>query len=420
MISFLLIGLLVLGLLLSAFFSSAEIAFTSVNKQRLEREFEKGQSHLKATLSIAQDYDHYSSALLLGNGLVNIMVSSVAALIAVQGLAPLLGEFSRYATLMVGVIIFFVIVILGEIIPKTYAKNHAYALAVSLTLPVRIVFVLLYPIVFIFQSLLLPLKKVLKANQETYDRLSDDELSTMVDTIEADGLIDEKQGDRIRSAIEFSHTKVFEIMTPRVDIYGFDLHSSTKDLLTHPDTFSYSRIPVYEDNLDKVVGILQTKKLYPYIKSNNVIDIVSLLKEPLFVPRTLPIQDLLLMFKLKQRQMAIVVDEHGGTEGLITFEDIVEELVGEIWDETDDVEESIVKQSDHEFLVDGSLNIDDFFDHFDLKASDSSDFATVGGWVLDQLGQFGKVGDTFTYHHLTVIVIEVGRFTIEKIKVIQS
>jgi len=414
---FMSILLILISLSFSAFFSTSEMAYTAVSHMRLTTLVEQGNKRAKKALFIAKNYDQYSSALLFGNGIVNIFNSSMTALIAIQYLAPLLPNPTLAATLA-ATLIFFVIVIFGELIPKMIGKVNALSLSLVFVYPVMIFKTIFTPFVFLVSLIVYPIRRLfIQKRKENRNRYSNDELETMVDTIEAKGVIDEKKGDMIRSTLSFSNKKAYEVMTPRVDVFAFNIDHDTQDLLLNPDIFGFSRIPVFDQTLDKIIGILPTKKLYKRFINQTVIDLTSLLVAPLFVPRNQPLTKVLSLFKEQKQQMAIVVDEHGGTEGLITLEDIVEEIVGEIWDETDDVLPPIIKQSDKEYLVEGSLNIEVFFSELDLPFVETSDYATVSGWVVFHLGKFAKVGDQFDVEGYHVDVLEVEKFTVEKIKV---
>ena len=414
---FILVLSIVIALGFSAFFSASEMAYTAVNPLRLKTLVDQGNPLAKKAARIAQHYDQYSSALLFGNGIVNILNSSLTALIAIEYLAPLLPNPTLAATIM-AILIFFIIVIIGELIPKSVAKIHALTLSLWFVYPVMIFRIIFSPFVFVVSLITFPIRRLfVQKRKESRTRYNDDELETMVDTIEAKGVIDEKKGDLIRSALTFSEKKAYEAMTPRVDMFAFNIEEDSQHLLLNPDIFAYSRIPIYDQTLDKIVGFLPTKKLYKRFLKQSPIDLASLMTPPLFVPRNQPLTDVLGQFKKQKQQMAIVVDEHGGTEGLITLEDIVEELVGEIWDETDDILPPMIKQSDREYLVEGSINIEVFFHELDIPYEDSADYATVSGWVINQLGDFARVGDSFTYEGFFIEVLEVEKFTVEKIKV---
>jgi putative hemolysin len=408
-----------LSLVLSAFFSSAEIAFTAVNVARLEQESKKGVARAKRALMITKNFNSYSSALLFGNGLVNIFNTAIATLFALEYVSIALNISSGLATTLMAFLIFILIVTFGEIIPKIIARNHSYRFVLRYQGIVILIRMLFFPIVYIVQGFVgWILQRWFTSRKETKDKFNDEELEKMVDTIEAKGLIDEKKGELIRSAIMFSETKAYEVMTPRIDIFAFDLEEDPQNLLSLGDTLSYSRIVVYDQTLDKIVGILPTKRLYKRLLNKTPIDLQSLLIAPLYVPRTMELPNILKIFKEQKQNLAIVVDEHGGTEGIVTLEDIAEELVGEIWDETDDIQEPMIRQSEYEYLVEGNMNIEDLFDALHIRFEPTSDYATVSGWVLNVLGQFAKVGDQFDYQHIHVTVIEVEKFTVEKIKVV--
>jgi CBS domain containing-hemolysin-like protein len=408
---------MIIALLFSAFFSMSEMAFTAVNHVKLKGLIKQGNRQAKKALAIAEHYDQYSSALLFGNGVVNIFNSSVTALLSIQFIAPLLPNPGLAATFS-AVVIFFIIVIFGELIPKTVGKVNALQLSLWFVYPVLMLRIIFTPFVWLVGIIVFPVRLLfVQKRKENRSKYNDEELETMVDTIEEKGMIDEKKGNLIRSTLTFSDKKAYEVMTPRVDIFAFNLEDDSQNLLLNPDIFEYSRIPVYDQTLDKIVGILPTKKLYKRFLHQLPIELPSILTAPLFVPRNQALSKILGLFKEQKQQMAIVIDEHGGTEGLITLEDIVEEIVGEIWDETDDILPPIIKQSDQVYLVEGNLNIEMLYKELNLPYVETSDYATVSGWVLSHLGKFARVGDKFTIQDFQIEVLEVEKFTVEKIKI---
>ncbi|MEN9819245.1 MAG: hypothetical protein RL379_23 [Bacillota bacterium] len=408
---------MLVALLFSAFFSASEMAFTAVNHVKLKGLINQGNRLAKKALSIAEHYDQYSSALLFGNGIVNIFNSSATALLSIQFIAPLLPNQGLAATLS-AIMIFFIIVIFGELIPKMLGKINALQLSLWFVYPVMILRIIFTPFVWLVSLIVFPVRRLfVQKRKENRSKYNDDELETMVDTIEEKGMIDEKKGNLIRSALTFSEKKAYEVMTPRVDIFAFNIEDDSQNLLLNPDIFGYSRIPVYDQTLDKIVGILPTKKLYKRFLHQLTVELPAILIPPLFVPRNQPLSKILGLFKEQKQQMAIVIDEHGGTEGVITLEDIVEEIVGEIWDETDDILPPIIKQSDQVYLVEGSLNIEVLYKELNLPYVETSDYATVSGWVLSHLGKFARVGDGFTILDFQIEVLEVEKFTVEKIKI---
>ncbi|MEY3692203.1 MAG: Hemolysin, partial [Bacillota bacterium] len=405
---------MMIALIFSAFFSASEMAFTAVNHVKLKGLIDQGNHQAKKALAIAEHYDQYSSALLFGNGVVNIFNSSVTALLSIQYIAPLLPNPALAASLS-AILIFFIIVVFGELIPKTLGKVYALQLSLWFVYPVLVLRIIFTPFVWLVSVIVFPVRMLfVQKRKENRSKYNDEELETMVDTIEEKGMIDEKKGNLLRSALTFSEKKAYEVMTPRVDMFAFNIEDDSQNLLLNPDLFGYSRIPVYDQTLDKIVGILPTKKLYKRFLNQLPVELPSILISPLFVPRNQPLSKILGLFKEQKQQMAIVIDEHGGTEGLITLEDIVEEIVGEIWDETDDILPPIIKQSDQVYLVEGNLNIEILYKELNLPYVETSDYATVSGWVLSHLGKFARVGDNFMIQDFQIEVLEVEKFTVEK------
>ena len=408
------LSIMLVSLALSFLFSGSELVFTSVNQLRLAKAASNGDKKASKALKVAKNFDHNIAVILLGNGLVNILAASMATLIGLILFEDTLGK--SLAAIIASSVIFILVVSFGEIIPKTLGRRYSYRLAMAFYPFVNFFRILFAPIVFIVGLLVRLVEPLWKRKQEP-DQVTEDELVEMVDTIEKEGLIDEKQGDLLRSAIQFADTDAFEVMTPRVDVLFFNIEDDIFELLNNPETFTYSRIPVYEETVDNIIGILPTKYLYPYLISKKRFDIHDLLIDPLFVPHGKTISSIMKIFKETHQHIAIVIDEYGGTEGIVTLEDIIEEIVGEIWDENDEVEEPLVTISPDVYLVDGSMHIDDFFDYFECDYEKDSDYATVGGWCQDQLGRFGVVGDQFEFHRLRITVTTADEFTIEKIKV---
>jgi CBS domain containing-hemolysin-like protein len=313
---------------------------------------------------------------------------------------------------------FLIIVTFAEIIPKVIGRIYSHGLAKLFAFPILIFKYAFFPFVYatsaIGRLIVSPLYRKAKDEEE---KVSDDELQEMVDTIEEEGVIDEEQGELLRSAITFMDTQAYEIMTPRVDIFAFDIEDDIKDLINDENIFMYSRVPVYEETIDNIIGILPTKLLLKAMLEGSTVDVRSLLSPVTFVPRSLNISAILQDFKVTHNHIAIVKDEYGGTEGLLTLEDIVEELVGDIWDEMDEVEEVATEVEDGIYIIDGSMNIEDFFELVDLGVEEDADYSTVSGWCVAILERFAKVGDYFTYKNLEIKVIEADEFTVEKIHV---
>lgn len=393
----------------SAFFSAADMIYSTVDVLRLKKDVEKGSKSAALALRFATEYDRTISTILFSNNLVNIAASSLAS---ISYFGHIIGPG------LVTVIMFLIIVTFAEIIPKVIGRIYSHGLAKLFAFPILIFKYAFFPFVYatsaIGRLIVSPLYRKAKDEEE---KVSDDELQEMVDTIEEEGVIDEEQGELLRSAITFMDTQAYEIMTPRVDIFAFDIEDDIKDLINDENIFMYSRVPVYEETIDNIIGILPTKLLLKAMLEGSTVDVRSLLSPVTFVPRSLNISAILQDFKVTHNHIAIVKDEYGGTEGLLTLEDIVEELVGDIWDEMDEVEEVATEVEDGIYIIDGSMNIEDFFELVDLGVDEDADYSTVSGWCVAILERFAKVGDYFTYKNLEIKVIEADEFTVEKIHV---
>lgn len=401
-----------IALSMSFFFSLSEITYTSVNPNRLRASKDRRASK---ALRIYEQYSSASTALLFGNGLVNIVTASMTTVITQILLKDVLG--TAAASVVGAVTIFAIIVVFGEIIPKIIGRKYSYSLALRIYPLVSFFRVIFSPIVFLVSQFMRLFTWIWMRPGMKRDQVTDQELQKMVDTIEEKGLFDTKHGDLIRSAILFPDTAAFEVMTPRVDVYAFNIEDEVAILLDNPDTFGYSRIPVYDHTIDKIIGILPTRSLYKPVINGEMIDVRNLCQPPLFIPRSKTIASLLSLMKETGQHMAIVVDEHGGTEGIITFEDIVEELFGDMFDETDEVVENIIKKTNELFIVDGNMNIKDFFEEFKMTLPTPLEYTTVGGWCTKMLGHFAKVNESFSLPTMTITVIEVHKFTVEKVQV---
>ncbi|MCF0116953.1 MAG: HlyC/CorC family transporter, partial [Bacilli bacterium] len=316
-----------------------------------------------------------------------------------------------------------IVLLFGEILPKSLATSYNYGFSKVVAIPVKFIKLINFPIVWILDKFVALVTKVFipkKDDEEEEPSVTDEELIEMVETIEEEGVIDEELSELLKSAIDFKDTTAYEVMTPRVDVFGFDIDSDISELTQDSDIFTHSRIPVYKDSLDNVIGILNSIDLLKLMaKGEKKIEIASLLEHPYCVPESKQVSSIMEDFRISKYHLAIVKDEFGGTAGIISLEDIVEELVGDIWDEMDAIEEEYKEQEDGVYIVDGGMNVEDFFDLVELDDDEiETDVTTVGGWVIEILERFAKVGDSFDFENLTIIVLEAEEFTVEKIKVI--
>ena len=414
----------VICIILSAFFSSSETIYAVVNKLRLKKDIEKGSFGAKAALDNVENFDSTTSTILLGNNLVNIAASIFGANIANDLLAEKLGE--GLAATIGAIAVLVILLILGEILPKVLGMRYSFGLSKLFAGIIKVLKYVFFPIVWPitkFATLLFKRKREKDDEQEDEEPIvTDDELIEMVEAIEEEGLIDESQSELVKSAIDFTDITAYEVMTPRVDIFGYDINDDISELTKNIELFSHSRIPVYDGSLDNIVGVVKSIEVLKLLHNGiENFDINDLIEKPYYVPESKQISLILEEFRQYRRHIAFVKDEFGGTAGIVTLEDIVEELVGDIWDEMDTVEEDYIVRNENEFLVDGSMNIEDFFDLVGLDIDEyEGDSATVNGWCQEELERFGKVKDTFEYKNLSVVITKADEFIIEQIKVIRT
>jgi putative hemolysin len=406
---------LVVLLALSALFSAADMAYSSVNKLRLEKRAFIGDERSAKALHYANDYDKTIATVLFGNDFVNILASSLASLLGKDLLEPLVG--SAAAALIASFGLLFLLLVFGEIGPKALAKPHSYGFARDLTGFVHVCGILFYPFVTPANKLAewIASPFIEKAPKET-QLASDEELEAMVNTIEEEGIIDEGQKELLHRSIDFKETSCYEIMTPRVKVFAYDIEEPFAEFLKEPEAFKHSRILVYKANMDHVLGYISVKTLLRVLTLGKKPDLSTLILPIVSVPRTMMISSAMALMKETHHHIAVVRDEYGGTEGIITLEDILEELVGEMWDETDKPEQDIVEtEKKNVFRVKGKANIDDVFDRFKLNPDRlPDDYSTVSGYINDRLGRFAKVGDHFSESHIDLSVTKVNDYTVEE------
>ena len=396
---------LVLLVIVSAYFSATETAFSSLNKIRLRNMADDGNRKAEATLRLAEDFDRLLSTLLVGNNIVNITAATLGTLFFTK-LSP------EYGATISTVVLTLVILTFGEISPKTIAKEHAEGWAMTATPLLRVLSVILRPLTILFSLLQ---KLVGSLFHTDGDRgITEDELITMVSTAEDEGGLDQNESRLIRSAIEFGDMEVEEILTPRVDIVSISDQASAKELDELISSNRFSRIPVWRGSIDTIIGMIHEKDFHEAELEDND-SWTHLISPVIYVTPTSPVADLLYEMQRRKMHMSVVVDEYGGTEGLVTLEDILEELVGEIWDEHDEVVERIRKVEDGSYLISCSASIDDVFQLFDLRMDD--DMTTLSAWVIDSLGHIPKIGDQFTYENLQVTVTKLQRMRVLEIRV---
>ncbi len=404
--------LMVLLVLFSAFFSSSEISYATANKLHIRSAAEAGDRRAKGVQWISDHFPKFLSTILVGNNLVNIAFSSVMTLL----LNTYYGNSGESAAPLVSTA---VLLICGEIIPKIVGTSQADRLVYFYVYPLRFFMLLFTPVVAVVNAIVGKLSK-LWTPEEPEPEVTDDELVTILETIEEEGVFTEQESELIKSAIEFSDVTAMDILVPRVDVTAFNLDDGLEKLLEDDDMLSYSRIPVYRETIDNIQGILSTKKLLKAAVTQELdeIDVDDLLSPPVYVHKTRTISSILKEFRKKHLMMAVVVDEFGGTMGILTLEDILEEIVGDIFDESDDVELDVVPEGEDIYTVDGGTNIDDFFEYIGYTPADfESEYSTMGGWAVEKLDRFPKVGDHFTWDRFDVTVTAAETMRVETLQI---
>lgn len=387
-----LIIIMVILVAMSAFFSATETAFSSCNRIRLKNMANGGKKTAKLALHLCENYDTVLSTILVGNNIVNIACTSISTVV----FTTYLGDVGVTVSTIVMTV---VVLIFGEISPKSIAKEKAESFAM-VSAPVLQLFVwVLTPVNFLFKFWKMLLTKVFHLHRN--DTFTEEELITIVDEVQSDGVFDQHEGELIRSAIEFNDLDVEDILVPRVDVVAVEKNSSVQEVA---DTFrehGYSRMPVYEDDIDHIIGLIHEKDFIRCM-GDNAENISGIIKTATIVIKGMKISKLLRLLQYNKTHMAVVVDEFGGTVGIVTLEDILEELVGEIWDEYDEVTEEFVKNPDGSFTVSCNANLDKMLELFHIDQKYES--ATVNGWVMEELGKIPETGDTFSCHNLDVSV----------------
>lgn len=401
--------------ILSGIFSSCDIVYATVNQLRLKKAIRK-KRHKTAQLALkfAQNYNTTLTTVLFANNLVNIAASSLSVVLATELFKnSSLGE--NMGRIIIEVSLLLVILIFGEILPKVIGKAFSYRLSLLLAYPILILKTIFFPIVFVMSMIGKFFAYPFIHKHKKSENISNEELQEMVETIEEEGVIDEDQGELLSNAIEFKDTEAHEIMTPRVDVFAIDIDDDISELIKSDKLFVHSRIPVYKDTIDHIVGILPTKAVLKLLLAKQPIDIKSLIYPALSVPGSMGISEILQLMKTNKNHIAIVMDEYGGMDGVLTMEDILEELVGDMWDEMDTVKEPYRKIKRTLYEVNGDMNVQDIFDICGVEVPTDADYYTVAGFVLDKLGRFAKVGDKISYKNLRITVTEVSEFTVEKV-----
>lgn len=400
-------------IILSAFFSSVETAFSTVNTIRLKHDAQNGSKKAQDALYITENYDKALTTVLIGNNIVNISCSSIATVLCIN----LFGDMG--AAISTGAVTLLVLTF-GEIMPKCIAKERADSYCLFTARALRILMTVFTPIVFIFIKMKSAALKRMHKNEKT-PSVTEDELKYIIESIEEEGVLEQQERELVQSALDFDEKTVQEVLTPRVDITAIEVNDDVRDIAKLILSERYSRIPVYKDTLDNIIGILHTRDFLEAIVNGETPNIQKLIQPAYFIYKTKKLSKVLTDFKHKKLNIAIVSDEYGGTVGIVTMEDLLEEIVGEIWDEDEEIEHMYKEFPDGSYEISGDMDIDEMLELFALDPKTiQSESVSVGGWVLEMLGSIPNEGDSFQFDPLFITVTEVSEQRITKLVIKKS
>jgi putative hemolysin len=387
--------------IMSAFFSASETAFSTVNMIRLKNAKEEGKRGARVAVYVADNFDKTLSAILIGNNIVNIAMASLATIVAID----LVG--SEYGPLVATVVTTVFVLLFGEILPKSIAKENALIFTLKFGWLLLFFIRVFTPFTFVVMKIKRLFTRVFDRNKDgSHPSVTEDELEVIIDTMEEEGVIEEEEREMIRSVLDLSETNIYDIMTPRVDMIGVYVDNEIeyiKDLFLEE---KYSRMPVYHETKDNVVGILYERDFFSALiksKDYSQVNVVDIMKPPIFVPKSMHVDALIELLQRSKQHMAIVSDEYGGTSGIVTMEDCLEELVGEIYDEHDEEEYEIKQIDEFNYDLNPSITLEDLFEELDLGKAPETHYNSVGGWLYEQLEEIPSVGDEFIYKSLLKI-----------------
>ena len=392
---------------LSAYFSATETAFSSLNRIRLKNMASGGNRRAQTALSLSENYDELLSTILVGNNIVNIASTSIATTLFVAALGGSAGPTVSTVVMTGGVLIF------GEVSPKSLAKENAESFAMFSAPLLRVLVVVLKPVNFLFTQLKKGLHKIFRVKSDY--SMTDSELLTIVEEAEQGGGIDEDEGAMLRNVIEFDDIEAIDIMTPRVDVEAVSFDAKKNDVAALFRSTGFSRLPVYKETIDSIIGVIHEKDFYSFVWDTQQ-EIDSIIKPAEFIPPSMKVSALLKSLQQSKSHIAVIIDEFGGTEGIVTLEDVLEELVGEIWDEHDRVvQQGFQKVKEGEYRVFCSADLDDLFEFFHISCE--TEASTINGWILENLDRIPAEGDVFAYQGLTFTVARVENNRTEEVLV---
>ena len=392
--------IIVILIALSAFCSCIETAFSCANNIRLKKFADAGNKKAKVALYIINNYDKALTAILILNNIVNLGCSSLATVVCLELFGDYGAAISTGATTLL-------VLTFGEVIPKCLVKDKSDSISMGVARILKVIMVVLTPFIFVFSKIKTLALKLFRIKQDD-TTVTEDELKIIVESIEEQGVLEEQESQMVRSALDFDEKTAEEILTPRVDVTAIDIDEDINTITEIIRTQRYSRIPVYKGTVDNIVGILHSWDYMDEIIKGSTPDLKKLIIKPEFIFRTQKLSAILANFRKKKLHIAIVTDEYGGTLGILTMEDLLEEIVGEIWDEDEEIEQEFTKISDNKYKVSGDMELEDMLELFGKKLDDiDSESLTVGGFVFETLGTIPKKNEKFTRDGMEIKVVKV-------------
>lgn len=391
-----------LCLCLSAFCSASEMSYSSCSQMRLEGARDSGDKRGRLAVYITEHFDNALSAILIGNNLANICSSSLASVAVI-----LITGSDGYAWVST-VVLTLLVIIFGETIPKICAKQNANKLALKYSYPVRFMMIIFYPLVWLVVAIINLITRGMKEEASDTPDEAVEELQSIIETAEDEAVLDEDQSELVQAAIDFSETSAMDVMTARVDVQAIDIEDDWEEILALVEDAPYTRLPVYEGGIDNVIGILYLNHFLKAMADDGHADIRKLLMPPCYVYKTMKLPAVLSQLRKAKQHLAVVTDEYGGMLGVVTMEDVLEQIVGDIWDESDTVAPEVVQHTDSEFELDGSMVLSDFLELVDINEDEvEAESNTIGGWTLEMFGAYPEPGDSFTYRNMTLTVLSM-------------
>ena len=386
-------------ILLSGFFSCVETAFSCANTIRLKALRDDGNRRAKTALWVTDNFDKALTAILIGNNVVNLGCSSLATILC-------LNIFKNYGAAIATGGTTLLVLTFGEVIPKCLGREMSDGIVLHTAGILKVLTYVLTPLVYFFTGIKSLFMKIANIKKNS-PSVTEDELKYIIETIEEEGILEEQESELVQSALEFDEKTAQEILTPRVDVTVIDIDDSMEDIHDLIIRERYSRIPVYENDIDNIIGILHTRDYLEKVIAGEKVDLRSLITPAHFIYKNLKLSDILSDFRANRLHIAIVTDEYGGMLGIVTMEDLLEEIVGDIWDEDEDIEHTCTKMDDDRYLVSGDMDLEELFELFDIRPDDNIESNSVGGFIVEQLGDIPIRGQKVVYEGVTFTVKRV-------------